>query len=98
MPCRHENLEIIKLTSGPHWGKEICSDCGAYRRFVSNPEGRKYKDRCADLLQLCEPLDINFVRSVAKQFKTKGLSEKQYAALKRIVEENFGEKIKELKL
>lgn len=101
MECKHENLEIIVLENGPHWGKEICSDCGAYRRFVSKPGHRNYADCSADLIKLCEDLlDNKLVESITIQYEEKGfISKKQYAWLMKIAgDNNLGGKAKELGL
>jgi hypothetical protein len=36
--CEHSNTRIELLASGPHFAKELCSDCGATLRFVPKPQ------------------------------------------------------------
>ena len=90
MTCKHEDCEVKKMGSGPHWAKLICSDCGKFMKWLSDPEKMPYKERCALLVAICSDLlDIGFVQSVTSQFKRNGfLSNKQYASLKGIAEDN----------
>lgn len=101
MACNHEYTEVIRMPEGPHWGKLICSDCGAFIKWLKKPGAKSYKDRCAELVRLCDCLlDNTFVRSVTAQYEEKEfLSNSQYAWLKKIAEDNnLSGKIKELQL
>jgi hypothetical protein len=90
MTCQHNDCEVKKMTSGPHWGKLICSDCGKFIKWLSDPEKLNYTERCALLCEIAgDLLDIGFVESVVSQFEEKRfLSNKQYAVLKEICEDN----------
>lgn len=37
--CDQETkTEVIILTSGPHYAKEVCSVCGRYHKWVKKPK------------------------------------------------------------
>ena len=45
--CGHNKLVIIKCKEkSPHWGKEICPNCGKFQRWVSYEDGEKITQEC----------------------------------------------------
>lgn len=37
--CKHKDIGLEKCTNGPHWGKQVCNDCGAFIKWESRPFG-----------------------------------------------------------
>lgn len=37
--CKHPDIGLEKCTSGPHWGKRVCNDCGAFIKWEPRPFG-----------------------------------------------------------
>lgn len=37
--CAHKDIGLERCTSGPHWGKQVCNDCGAFIKWQGRPFG-----------------------------------------------------------
>ena len=89
--CKHLNTKIIETPNLVHYGKEVCVDCGAFIKWVSNPDKKyNYKEECAFVLDdaLAKLPDNRFVKSCAEYFVShEALSKKQLEVLKRILGE-----------
>lgn len=85
--CGSITLKEILTPNEKHYAKLVCSDCGAWIKWLPNPEGN-YKDKCKELISVALfrfPKD-DFVRSLSNQFNEKNfLSNKQYSSLEKKV-------------
>lgn len=43
MDCKHENTIFIETPESPHYGKDVCEDCGRHVRWVAKPDNEKIK-------------------------------------------------------
>jgi len=85
--CEHGNTRIEQLANGPHFAKEVCTDCGATLRFVPKPETlarRKLNAFRLARLAMCDKLthwERKFCRSVLHRQK---VSPKQQQIIERL--------------
>jgi hypothetical protein len=43
--CAHGNTRIEQLTNGPHYAKEVCTNCGRVLRWLPKPETIERRQR-----------------------------------------------------
>jgi hypothetical protein len=86
--CEHANTRIEQLANGPHFGKEICTDCGRVLRWIPKPQTiERHRFNSLRLVKLAmhsglSPFERAFVDNISKRRK---LSPKQQALLDRLV-------------
>jgi hypothetical protein len=86
--CEHSSTRIEQLASGPHYAKEVCTDCGRVLRWIPKPTTPAHQRfNALRLVKLAMRPDLthwekNFVRSVSQLRKH---SPKQQALLDRLV-------------
>jgi hypothetical protein len=79
--CGSLEQDEVKTPELKHYSKLVCKDCGAFIKWVSDPNSHTYKEKCKFLLDLFDDSD-DFVNKQKKWFKEKGfLSEKQFKCL-----------------
>jgi hypothetical protein len=90
--CEHANTRVEYLASGPHHGKEICTDCGHLLRWITKPANveRQHTNafRIAKLSMSgsLTSWERGFVKSVSQQRK---LSPRQQACLDKLYAERL---------
>jgi hypothetical protein len=89
MKCGHDKTQVILTPEYVHYGKLVCSECGSFIKWVSDPYKKAYKDICGEMLDECIQHSNNaFIKSCQTFYEKHGaLSEKQYYAVKKIHKE-----------
>jgi hypothetical protein len=88
--CEHANTRVEYLASGPHHGKEICTDCGHLLRWITKPANveRQHTNafRIAKLTMAdgLNDWEREFLKSIATRPR---LSPKQQATLDQLCDE-----------
>jgi hypothetical protein len=82
--CEHGNTRIERLASGPHFAKEVCTDCGRVLRFVPKPANiERQRFNALRLAKLSmhpglSPFERNFLASIAQQKKLSPAQQKVF--------------------
>jgi hypothetical protein len=85
--CEHVSTRIERLCSGPHYAKEVCTDCDKVLRWLPRPETLERSAFNAFRLvklAMCDqlsPRDRNFIHSVSQRKK---VSPKQQQIIDRL--------------
>jgi hypothetical protein len=86
--CEHSSTRVEQLANGPHFAKEICTDCGRVLRWIPKPTTlARQRFNALRLVKLTmhsglSPWERAFVDDISKRQK---LSPKQQALLDRLV-------------
>jgi hypothetical protein len=86
--CEHGDTRVEQLASGPHFAKEICTDCGRVLRWIPKPQTiARQQFNALRLVKLAmhsglSPWERAFIDNISKRRK---LSPKQQALLDRLV-------------
>ncbi len=85
--CEHCNSRVEQLANGPHYAKEICTDCGRILRWIPKPatlERQQFNALRLARLAMSDQLsnwERNFIHSVSQRKK---VSPKQQQIIDRL--------------
>lgn len=74
--CEHKHKVIVETPELQHYGKEVCSECGKFFKWVSAPNKFSIKEKCELIIPVLEKYAENskseFFKSIIRQWNQYG--------------------------